>query len=408
MDFLSDPLVFIINWYVGLLGRLGLPALWVDLISKLTGALVVTTGAMLFVTFLIWYERKLIGRMQDRFGPNRVGPWGIFQPIADMLKIFTKEHITPQGTDRLTYNLAPVLAVTAVLLLWSVIPFTVTVVGADLSVGFLFLIAVGALGEMGYILAGWGSNNKYAMLGAFRLVAQLISYEVPLVLSALIPVMFASTLSLTGIVAAQQTWFILMAPAAALIFFIASVAEIGRPPFDLIEAESELVAGYNIEYSGLKFGMFYVAEFLHAFTMALIFTTIFLGGWRGPGAEQIPILGFFYLMLKTFAVYFITILFRATLPRFRIDQMMDLNWKILTPLALVLVMVTAMIDLFARSLGDFWRVAVLFVVNIALLAVADLLIRRYQAEKQKNRRIVKSPPGAAQALPAASEGGTSQ
>ncbi|MEW6651257.1 MAG: NADH-quinone oxidoreductase subunit NuoH, partial [Chloroflexota bacterium] len=325
MDFLSDPLVFIINWYVGLLGRLGLPALWVDLISKLTGALVVTTGAMLFVTFLIWYERKLIGRMQDRFGPNRVGPWGIFQPIADMLKIFTKEHITPQGTDRLTYNLAPVLAVTAVLLLWSVIPFTVTVVGADLSVGFLFLIAVGALGEMGYILAGWGSNNKYAMLGAFRLVAQLISYEVPLVLSALIPVMFASTLSLTGIVAAQQTWFILMAPAAALIFFIASVAEIGRPPFDLIEAESELVAGYNIEYSGLKFGMFYVAEFLHAFTMALIFTTIFLGGWRGPGAEQIPILGFFYLMLKTFAVYFITILFRATLPRFRIDQMMDLN-----------------------------------------------------------------------------------
>ncbi|MEN4013652.1 MAG: NADH-quinone oxidoreductase subunit NuoH [Bellilinea sp.] len=408
MDFLSDPLVFIINWYVGLLGRLGLPALWVDLISKLTGALVVTTGAMLFVTFLIWYERKLIGRMQDRFGPNRVGPWGIFQPIADMLKIFTKEHITPQGTDRLTYNLAPVLAVTAVLLLWSVIPFTVTVVGADLSVGFLFLIAVGALGEMGYILAGWGSNNKYAMLGAFRLVAQLISYEVPLVLSALIPVMFASTLSLTGIVAAQQTWFILMAPAAALIFFIASVAEIGRPPFDLIEAESELVAGYNIEYSGLKFGMFYVAEFLHAFTMALIFTTIFLGGWRGPGAEQIPILGFFYLMLKTFAVYFITILFRATLPRFRIDQMMDLNWKILTPLALVLVMVTAMIDLFARSLDDFWRVAVLFVVNIALLAVADLLIRRYQAEKQKNRRIVKSPPGAAQALPAASEGGTSQ
>ncbi len=405
MNFLSDPLSFIIQWYLRMLESLGLSPFWVDLIAKLTGALVVCTGAMLFVVFLIWYERKLIGRIQDRFGPNRVGPWGLFQPVADMLKIFTKEYITPQGADRIAYNLAPVLAVAAVLILWSVIPFTVSVVGADLSVGFLFLIAVGALGEMSYILAGWGSNNKYALLGAFRLVAQLISYEVPLVLSALVPVMFASTLSITGLVQAQQVWFIILAPAAALIFFIASVAEIGRPPFDLVEAESELVAGYNIEYSGLKFGMFFVAEFLHAFTMALIFATVFLGGWRGPGAEQIPILGFVYLMLKTFAVYFVTILFRGTLPRFRIDQMMDLNWKVLTPMSLVLVMVLALVDPLARGLGGFWRVVVLLAANIAVLAVADVLMRRAQAEKQKARLKVQSPVSTARVLPGSSEGG---
>ncbi len=408
MNFLSDPFSFIIHWYIGLLQSLGLPPLWVDMISKFTGAVVACTGAMLFVTFLIWYERKLIGRIQDRFGPNRVGPWGIFQPIADMLKIFAKEHITPQGADRVAFNLAPILAVAAVLMLWSVIPFTVSVVGADLSVGFLFLIAIGALGEMSYILAGWGSNNKYALLGAFRLVAQLISYEVPLVLTALVPVMFASTLSLTGLVQAQEIWFIVLAPAAALIFFIASVAEIGRPPFDLVEAESELVAGYNIEYSGLKFGMFFVAEFLHAFTMAMIFSTVFLGGWRGPGAEQIPILGFFYLMLKTFAVYFVTILFRGTLPRFRIDQMMDLNWKVLTPMALALVVVLALVDPLARGLGSFWRVMVLLVANAAVLGVADLLIRRAQTEKERKRPILKSPDVAARALPTSSDGGVSQ
>ncbi|MFZ6019702.1 MAG: NADH-quinone oxidoreductase subunit NuoH, partial [Chloroflexota bacterium] len=324
------------------------------------------------------------GRIQDRFGPNRVGPWGIFQPVADMLKIFTKEYITPIGADKITYNLAPILAVAAVLLLWSVLPLSVTVVGTDLNVGLLFLIAVGGLGEMSYILAGWGSNNKYALLGAFRLVAQLISYEVPLVLSALVPVMLAGTLSVTGIVQAQEdVWFIVAAPGAALIFFIASLAEIGRSPFDLIEAESELVAGYNIEYSGLKFGMFFVAEFLHAFTVSLIFATVFLGGWRGPGAEQIPILGFVYLMLKTFVVYFVTILFRGTLPRFRIDQMMNLNWKVLTPLSLALIMAMAVVGGLTRGLPLFWQVLAYLLVNLLLLAVTDQLMRINQRKRAR-------------------------
>ncbi|GAP10373.1 NADH dehydrogenase subunit H [Bellilinea caldifistulae] len=385
MDFLRDPFGFVIQEYTGWLGGLGLPAGWVDIIAKLTGALVLATGAMLFVVFLIWYERKLIGRIQDRFGPNRVGPWGIFQPVADMLKIFTKEYITPIGADKFAYNLAPILAVAAVLLLWSVLPLSVTVVGTDLNVGLLFLVAVGGLGEMSYILAGWGSNNKYALLGAFRLVAQLISYEVPLVLSALVPVMLAGTLSVNGIVQAQESvWFIVAAPAAALIFFIASIAEIGRSPFDLIEAESELVAGYNIEYSGLKFGMFFVAEFLHAFTVSMIFATVFLGGWQGPGAAEIPVLGFVYLMLKTFVVYFVTILFRGTLPRFRIDQMMNLNWKVLTPLSLALIMAMAIVGGLTRELPVFWQVIAFLLVNLLLLGATDQLMRLSQSRKTKS------------------------
>ncbi|MEW6180800.1 MAG: NADH-quinone oxidoreductase subunit NuoH [Chloroflexota bacterium] len=394
MDFLRDPFGFVINWYVGLLSQFGLPPEVVEVIASLTGALVLATGAMLFVVFLIWYERKLIGRIQDRFGPNRVGPWGIFQPIADMLKIFTKEYITPDGAEKFTYNLAPILAVAAVLLLWSVLPLSVTVFGTDLNVGFLFLIAVGALGEVSYILAGWSSNNKYALLGALRLVAQLISYEVPLVLSALVPVMLAGTLSVVGLVQAQEIWFIVTAPAAALIFFIASIAEIGRSPFDLVEAESELVAGYNIEYSGLKFGMFYVAEFLHAFTVSMIFAVVFLGGWRGPAAEQVPILGFVYLMLKTFVVYFVTILFRGTLPRFRIDQMMNLNWKVLTPLSLALVMVMAVVGGLTRDLPLFWQAAAYLAVNIILLVIADQLIRLFQRKKPKQALAIRGGHGA--------------
>jgi NADH-quinone oxidoreductase subunit H len=381
MDFLRDPIGFIINWFVSWLQGTGLSTGWVEFISSLLGAGILALSAMLFVIFLIWYERKLIGRIQDRFGPNRVGPWGIFQPIADMLKIFTKEYITPKGADLAAYNIAPVLAVGAVLMVWSVIPFTMTVVGADLNVGFLYILAVGALGEMGFILAGWGSNNKYALLGAFRSVAQLISYEVPLVISALVPVMFSGTLSATGLVQSQTTWNIFLAPAAAIIFFIATIAETGRSPFDLIEAESELVAGYNIEYSGLKFGMFYVGEFLHAFTAALIFATVFLG------AEQIPILGFVYLMLKTFVVHFTTILIRGTMPRFRIDQMMDLNWKILTPAALATVMVIAITDRIVMDAPGLVRGIALFAVNVLILWVIERLLGKSQ------RRVVPEVSG---------------
>lgn len=366
MDFLRAPITFFIAWFNELLLSWGLPQATVTIIAYVLGSFTLATGAMLLTLLLIWAERKIIGRIQDRFGPNRVGPWGIFQTIADMLKIFTKEYITPKGADHVPFNLAPVVSVAAVLLLWAVIPFSATFYGVNLSMAVLFIVAIGGLGELAIVMAGWGSNNKFALLAAFRAVAQLVSYEVPMVLSMMIPVLFAGSLSLNEIVAAQTPWFIFLSPLGALIFFISQIAEVGRAPFDLVEAESELVSGFNIEYSGLKFGMFYVADFLHAYTVSLLFATLFLGGWMGPGAVEYPILGFLYFLVKTFIAYFAIVLLRGALPRFRIDQMMDLNWKTLTPLSLLLIMVTAVVDKLTVPLGLGVRIAVLVVINIAL------------------------------------------
>ena len=216
-----------------------------------------------------------------------------------MIKIFTKEDITPLGADRVVFALAPVLAVAGVLGLWAVIPFAANAFGVDLNVGVLYLVAVGTLSTLAIMLAGWSANNKYALLGAFRTVAQMISYEVPLVLSLLVPVLLSGSLGLNGIVGAQrEVWFVFSAPLAALLFLIASQAEVSRAPFDLLEAESEIVAGFNIEYSGMKFGFFFVGEFLHSFTMGLLGATLFLGGWTGPGVEAFPALGAVYLILK--------------------------------------------------------------------------------------------------------------
>jgi NADH-quinone oxidoreductase subunit H len=299
---------------------------------------------LMLVIVLIWLERKLYARIQDRLGPNRVGPWGILQTFPDMVKIFTKEYITPQGADRVPYNLAPILAVSGVLLVWAVIPLAPTIFGTDVNVGVLYIVGVGAIGTLGIILAGWASNNKYALVGAFRAVAQMVSYEVPMVLALIIPVLLARTMGVNSIVEAQGVWYILISPLAMLIFMITSQAEVGRAPFDLLEAESEIVAGFQVEYSGLKFGMFFVGEFLHAFTISLLTTTLFLGGWRGPWVDQVPVLGVFYLFAKASIVYFVVVLMRIALPRFRIDQMLNFNWKVLTPLALVLLMVTAMVE----------------------------------------------------------------
>jgi NADH-quinone oxidoreductase subunit H len=240
----------------------------------------------------------------------------------------------------------------------------------------LYIIAVGAIGELGIILAGYASNNKYSLLAGFRVVAQLISYEVPMVLSLLVPVLLSRSMGINTIIQNQQVWFIIIAPVAAIIFFYTSVAEVGRSPFDLAEAESEIVAGFNIEYSGLKFGMFYVGEFLHAFTASMVYTVLFLGGWQGPGAVEIPILGFFYFGIKTMIVYFVFILFRGSLPRFRIDQMMALNWKILTPIALVILSLTAIIEKLFEFDTPLVRNLALIGVNILVVAIVVLVSRK--------------------------------
>jgi NADH-quinone oxidoreductase subunit H len=388
MTFLADPITFIVNWLNGMLTGWGIPAGWVQFIMFILGAGVLALGAMLFTIGLIWLERKLGGRVQDRLGPNRVGPWGIFQTIADMLKIFTKELITPVGADKFLYNLAPLLAMAAVLGLWAVIPLSPTVFGTNINVGVLYLIGVGAIGELGIILAGLSSNNKYALIGGFRAVASLLSYEVPMAITLLIPVMLTGSMGLNDIAGAQNVAFIFQAPVAALVFFIAAIAENGRAPFDLMEADSEIVAGFNIEYSGLKFGMYYVADFLHAFTSAMIFSTLFLGGWNGPGAEQVPALGFLYLLIKTAAVYLLTVTIRFTVPRLRIDQMMEFAWKYLTPLALASLLVTALVDKAAPSGQGLLRIALLLAANFVLFLIADRLVTLYRKHTEKERKVV--------------------
>jgi NADH-quinone oxidoreductase subunit H len=389
MGFLADPLPFITQWLSGILASLGLPPALILLISYVIGGFILATCAMLLVLLLIWVERKIIGRIQDRLGPNRVGPWGILQSFPDMLKIFLKELIIPTGADLIPFIIAPVLSVAAVLFVWAVLPFTKTSMGVDLSVGVLFLFAAGAFGELAIILAGWGSNNKYALVGAFRAVALLVSYSVPMIIVLLVPVMLTGSLRLNELVQAQDVWFIVLAPIPALIFFISSVAEVGRAPFDLVEAESELVSGFNVEYSGLMFGMFYVADFLHAFTISLLFSTLFLGGWRGPGAEQIPILGFGYFFLKTAVVYFLVILMRGTLPRLRIDQMNDFNWKFLTPFALLSIVVFAVAGKLVPAEMFFLRVVVLLVANAIILA-GMLLFAHWATGQQKRPLVVSS------------------
>lgn len=395
---MTDLYSLIETWIMNILLGWGVSERITLIILQALGSILVIVIAFLFVIFLIWVERKLAGRIQDRFGPNRAGPYGLFQSFADIIKIFTKEYITPQGADRGPYNIAPVLALAAVLAIWAVFPLAVNVLGADLHVGVLYIVAIGAFGILAILMAGWSSNNRYALLGASRAVAMLVSYEIPMVVALLVPVILANSMKLSVIIEAQRPWFIFTAPLAALIFFITSMAEIGKAPFDLLEAESELVAGYHTEYSGMKFGMFYVAEFLHQFTVGALFSIFFLGGWTGPFAEQWPILGIFYFYAKAFLVYVIISWIRLSLPRIRIDEMLNLNWRFLIPLAFVNLISVATADRLMIEFGtaNWLYVLIMFGLNMFLLwvglSLADNLSAKVEREKFPPRPVAV-PPG---------------
>ena len=390
-SFWIDPFSFIGSQLAAWLTGLGLAENWVSLILQLVGALALGTAALLLTFLLIWAERKIVARIQDRLGPNRVGPYGIFQTVADLLKLVTKELITPEGADLLPYNLAPLLAVMSVVGLWAVIPMAPTLLGADIHVGVLYIVSVGSIGTLGILLAGLASNNKYALLGAFRTVALMISYAVPMTLALLVPVLLAGSMSMQEIVLAQKGLpFLLLAPVAALIFFVSSIAEVGRAPFDLLEAESEIVAGFHIEYSGLKFGMFFVAEFLHAFTISALTAVLFLGGWRGPWAEQYTALGFLYFLVKTSLIYFVVIWIRGSFPRIRIDQMNALNWKLITPVALAGLVVTAVAEKVALELGA-PRLLTHLVGNVLLIFAAVAGLGAYaRAARRRSELLAKA------------------
>lgn len=380
---MADPINSIANWLQNILTSWGLSSGLVNFILALLGVVIVATSLLVLDVFLVWVERKVVARFQDRLGPNRLGPFGLIQPVADIIKLLIKEDITPVGADKIIYNLAPIFALATVLLLWAVIPFYPDVVGADLNVGVLYIIAVGAIGTLGIIMAGWASNNKYALLGAFRTVALVISYEVPMLIILMVPVILAKSMSINTIVDQQSVWYVVIAPVAALLLLISSIAELGRPPFDLSEAESEIVAGFHIEYSGMKFGLFYAGELLHTLTLSAVISSLFLGGWRGPGVEQLPFLGIFYLFAKAFFMYWVIMWIKYTVPRIRIDHMLNLNWKFFTPLALVVLIVTAVMDKLLSGTSTLGYTFGMLVANLLIAWGTLVILQKYAGIERK-------------------------
>ena len=322
------------DFICGLGGRLheALPGGQGDVVVAVIKVLLVANFALLNAAAMVFVWRRLMAFFQDRLGPNRVGIAGTLQVVADGIKLILKEVIVPRRADRAMFLLAPIAVVVPFIAAYSVIPFSPTGQAVDLGIGLLFLFAMSSLTFPAIFLAGWSSNNKYAVIGAMRAIAQLIAFAVPLLLSALGVVLFAGTLSLHGIVESQQNvWFVIPQLIGAGVFLVAAMAENAAHPFDLPEAESEIVAGYSTEYSGMAFGLFYLAEFGTTFTIGAVFTTLFLGGWR-PLAGLTVIPPVIWFLLKSYLVFAILVWARFSLPRLRIDQFLAFGWKVLMPL----------------------------------------------------------------------------
>ncbi len=408
---------------LSLAGRV-LPAWAIPWLSILVTIGVIAAIAPAIMMYLTWFERKIIARMQNRFGPTRVGVYGLAQPLADGLKMLIKEDIVPRGADQLLHLLAPVLSVVPAILLFAVLPFGRNMTAADLNVGLLYFFAVSSVGSYAIFMGGWASRSKFSVLGAMRAVAQIISYEVPGVLSVVAVIMVTGTLSTVGIVEAQADRWFVFTPwgfVGAVIFFLSGVAEVNRTPFDMPEAESELVGGFHTEYSGMKFALWYMAEFLESFAIAAFTTTFFLGGWYGPaipfwtlalllavtvgtarrlplpvralgalamlgtgllwGAQPIPSWAWFFA--KTYALIFVLVWLRGTFPRLRADQLMGLAWKFLLPLGLLNIVAAGMwvmADQVGLSSGWLFSLAVLVLGAWALVVInqpAPLQSRTY-------------------------------
>ncbi len=387
MDFWSNPVQAAGDWLTSVFTGWGMNADAAHVLTAFIGILLLITVVMVLDIFLVWTERKIVARFQDRIGPNRVGPFGLIQPFADIIKLIIKENIYPVGVDKVVFNLAPVIMMMSVLLLWAVLPLAPILFGVDLNVGVLYLIGVGSLGTLSIIMAGWSSNNKYALLGSFRQVAVMISYEIPMVVALLIPTVLSGKMGVNEIVKAQEVWYIVLVPLAFLLFLISATAELGRSPFDLTEAESELIAGHHIEYSGMKFGLFYAAELLHTFTFGGLIAAFFFGGWRGPWVEQVPMLGLLWFFIKATIGYWIFGWIKYTMPRIRIDKMLDLNWKFLVPFSFVLLMFVALMNalLAGFRVSAPWIFALgMFLSNVVFGWVTlEILRRRARSEREK-------------------------
>ena len=386
MSLWTDPVNFIAQWLTGVLTGWGLPGWLSSLLLQLIGVVLLVSLMMLLDILLVWVERKVVARFQDRLGPNRVGPFGLIQPFADIIKLLIKEDITPDGADRVVYNLAPILSLMSVLLLWAIVPLAPVILGVDLNVGALYIIAAGAIGTLSIIMAAWASNNKYALIGAFRQVAVLVSFEVPMIATMLIPTVLAGSMGMNAIVQAQHIWFFFLAPLAAIIFMVAAIAELGRTPFDMNEAESEIVAGFHIEYTGMKFGLFYAGELLHAFTFGGFWAILFFGGYRFLGLENLgPLVAAVILLAKAMFGYWVIMWIRYTVMRIRIDGMLAFSWKFLTPLSFVLLMVTALVNALLRDAGTVVYVGGMLLANAVVAFFIFQVLRGYT--KRERERV---------------------
>lgn len=389
MNFWNDPLKVAADWLEGIFTGWGMDAVFAHVLVAFLGVMLLIVLLMVVDIFLVWVERKVVARFQDRLGPNRLGPFGLIQPFADIIKLIIKEDTTPGSADKVVYNLAPILSMMSVLILWAVVPLAPVMLGTDLNVGVLFIIAAGAIGTLSIIMAGWSSDNKFALIGGFRQVAVMVSFEIPMLAMLMIPVIFAGSMNMNAIINSQDVWYFWISPLGALIFLIAAIAELGRAPFDLAEGESELVSGYNIEYSGMKFGMFYAGELLHAFTFGGFWAILFFGGYRFFGLEQVsPFLAILILIIKAMIGYWLIMWVRYTVMRTRIDQMLAFNWKFLTPLAFALVLVTALMNALLAGAPTWLYILGMFLANVVTGWVALEIAR---SVTRKEREQVESP-----------------
>jgi NADH-quinone oxidoreductase subunit H len=330
----------IYNWLAELFANWGIPHFWLDLLSMLLIFVVIIAFMSIAALFLVWWERKVSAHMQVRFGPMRTGWHGWRQTIIDAIKLIMKEDIIPTKVDKAVFVIAPIVVFVSALMVYVCIPFGKGLIVKDLNIGILYILAITTFTVVGLLMAGWGSNNKYSLLGGLRSAAQIVSYEVPLTLSVLGVVLLAQSLSMVQIVTAQAhvwQWYIFRQPIGFFVYLTAAIAEVNRTPFDIPEAEQELVAGYNTEYSGMKFAMFFFAEYANLFTISAVSTTLFLGGWNGP---LLP--SWIWFFIKTFAVILVVMWFRWTYPRIRVDQLMDFAWKFLLPLAFLNLILTGL------------------------------------------------------------------
>ena len=372
-EWLSNPIVLRLIWLIASL-------VWSLLFLLVT------------VLILIWGERKVLGFVQDRYGPHHTGKWGSLQSIADATKLLTKEDYIPPHADKVVFLLAPIAFFAPVIGAFVVLPFSDIFVGADLSVGLVYPLALGSLGVVAIIAAGWSSNNKYSLLGSFRAAAQMISYEIPMVLSLVAVLLVTNSFSLQSIVRQQESvWFVVVLPFAFLTFFICGLAETNRAPFDFPETESELVAGFMTEYSGMRWGMFFLGEYGNMIIISAIASALFLGGWMGP---VLP--GLFWFIAKVYAMLFLFLWIRATLPRIRVDQLTEFAWKWLIPATLLNIAVVAVLALVFPTI----YLAPVAVLNWAMAFGFVILLTQHmrrQNEKARRRAAVWRLPGTAEA-----------